>query len=160
MTASNVHRRASYASPGFEGLHVVPRHEEPVPIDAGLEVDLEPGPEAAPQARAALAVLDGRLEAGRLDDIRLLVSELVTNSVRHSGATVGASVRLTVATRGPSVRVEVIDAGRGFDPRPRTKPEDEAGGWGLHLVDRIASRWGVTRTRGSRVWFEIDSAAG
>lgn len=139
---------------------MVPRHEEPVPIGAGLEVDLEPGPEAASEARAALAVLDGRLEAGCLDDIRLLVSELVTNSVRHSGATAaGASVRLTVATRGRSVRVEVIDAGRGFDPQPRTKPQDEAGGWGLHLVDRIASRWGVTRTRGSRVWFEIDSGS-
>jgi anti-sigma regulatory factor (Ser/Thr protein kinase) len=104
-------------------------------------------------------VLDGRVDADTLDDIRLLVSELVTNSVRHSGTASGASVRLTVASRGRSVRVEVIDAGRGFDPKPRTKPRDEAGGWGLHLVERIASRWGVTKSRGARVWFEIDGGS-
>ncbi|HEX8647756.1 MAG TPA: ATP-binding protein, partial [Thermoleophilaceae bacterium] len=135
-----------YAAPAHEGLGVVSRQDEPSGGRAGgpgIQVDLEPGPEAAAEARAALGVLDGRVEAGMLDDIRLLVSELVTNSVRHSGATRGASVRLTVASRGHSVRVEVIDAGRGFEPRPRTKPHDEAGGWGLHLVQQIASRWGV-----------------
>jgi anti-sigma regulatory factor (Ser/Thr protein kinase) len=139
---------------------VVPRHDERgggSVRGTGFEVDLEAGPEAAAQARAALAGLDGRVGRGTLDDIRLLVSELVTNSVRHSGTAHGARVRLTVATRGRSVRVEVIDAGRGFDPKPRTKPRDEAGGWGLHLVERIATRWGVTKARGSRVWFEIES---
>ena len=138
---------------------MLPRHDDHAggPIrESGVEVELEPGPQAAAHARAALGVLDGRVDAGTVDDIRLLVSELVTNSVRHSAAARGASVRLAVATRGRSVRVEVVDAGRGFDPKPRAKPRDEAGGWGLHLVDQIASRWGVTTTRGARVWFEID----
>jgi anti-sigma regulatory factor (Ser/Thr protein kinase) len=160
VRASQAHTRADHPAPVHDGPEALSRQDEPAGGHAGglgIQVDLEPGPAAAAEARAALTVLDGRLAADTLDDIRLLVSELVTNSVRHSGATRGASVRLTVASRGRSVRVEVIDAGRGFEPKPRSKPHDEAGGWGLHLVEQIATRWGVTSSRGSRVWFEIDS---
>jgi anti-sigma regulatory factor (Ser/Thr protein kinase) len=122
----------------------------------GISVELEPGASAASEARAALAALDGRIDRSALDDIRLLVSELVTNSVRHSGAP-GARVALDVESRGESVRVEVSDGGRGFEPRAREKAHDEVGGWGLHLVERIAARWGVQTGRRTRVWFEIDS---
>ena len=125
----------------------------------GISVELEPGASAAAEARAALTALDGMIDAGSLDDIRLLVSELVTNSVRHSGAA-GALVRLDVESRGRTTRVEVSDGGRGFEPRlreprPREKAHDEVGGWGLHLVDRIAARWGVQTGRRTRVWFEL-----
>lgn len=119
----------------------------------GLSVELDSGPTAASEARAALAVLEGKIAGGVLDDIRLLVSELVTNSVRHSGA--AARVRLYVESRGATVRVAVSDGGDGFAPRPRTKPREEAGGWGLHLVERIAARWGVETGRRTRVWFEL-----
>jgi anti-sigma regulatory factor (Ser/Thr protein kinase) len=122
----------------------------------GIMVELEPGATAAFEARAALTALDGRVDRDVLDDIRLLVSELVTNSVRHSATRAGTSVRLTVASRGRTVRVEVSDGGIGFEPRTRSKPMDEAGGWGLHLVERIATRWGVATGRRTRVWFEIE----
>ena len=122
----------------------------------GIMVELEPGASAASEARAALTVLDGRIDRDVLDDIRLLVSELVTNSVRHSSTAAGASVRLTVASRGETVHVEVSDGGIGFEPRTRSKPMDEAGGWGLHLVDRLSDRWGVETGRRTRVWFELD----
>ena len=122
----------------------------------GMSVRLDPGPTAAAEARAALALLDGRIDRDALDDIRLLVSELVTNCVRHSHMG-GQPVDLTVTSAGDTVRVEVTDGGAGFEPRPRTKASDEAGGWGLHLVDRIAARWGVDTGRGTRVWFELDS---
>jgi signal transduction histidine kinase len=121
-----------------------------------MTVELAPGATAAGEARAALGSLDGRIDRAVLDDIRLLVSELVTNSVRHSQA--GRElVRLAVMRRGETVRVEVSDGGRGFRPTARTKAQDEAGGWGLHLVDRLAHRWGVETGRHTRVWFEIDS---
>ena len=119
-------------------------------------MEIEPGPEAASEARTALAALDGMIERNALDDVRLLVSELVTNSVRHSGAP-GAKVRLDVVGDDRTVRVEVSDGGRGFEPRARTKAHDEVGGWGLHLVERIAARWGVQTGRRTRVWFELDS---
>jgi anti-sigma regulatory factor (Ser/Thr protein kinase) len=120
-----------------------------------MNVAFEPGTTAAGEARAALAALDGRIERGVLDDIRLLVSELVTNSVRHSGAE-REVVMLAVMTAGGTVRVEVSDAGTGFRPGERSTDLDEPGGWGLQLVDQLADRWGVETGRRTRVWFEID----
>ena len=125
---------------------------------AGITVELEPGATAASEARAALAALDGRIDRDALDDVRLLVSELVTNSVRHSGVGPGDRVRLTVASRGDKVRVEVVDPGSGFEPRPRTADQEKGSGWGLHLVERLAARWGVESGRRTRVWFEIETA--
>ena len=121
-----------------------------------IELELDSGPSAAAEARAALGALDGRADPDVLDDVRLLLSEIVTNSVRHSGSPHGAKIRLAVSVAGRAVRAEVTDGGRGFAPTPRSAPWTEAGGWGLHLVDSIATRWGVERGAPVRVWFEID----
>jgi anti-sigma regulatory factor (Ser/Thr protein kinase) len=123
---------------------------------SAMRVDLDPGPAAALEARAVLGLLDGRVAREVLDDLRLLVSELVTNSVRHSGADTGEKVSLAIARSEQTVRVEVTDPGPGFKPGPRTADYDTPGGWGLHLVDRIAHRWGVVTGRHTLVWFEID----
>ena len=88
----------------------------------------------------------------------LIVSELVTNAVRHAGAPADVKIRLTVSIADDIVRAEVRDGGRGFQPSPRDAPQLEAGGWGLHLVDRLASRWGVERGQPARVWFEVEPA--
>ncbi|HKP92060.1 MAG TPA: ATP-binding protein [Thermoleophilaceae bacterium] len=122
-----------------------------------IEVQLDVGSSAASEARAAVGALDGRADADALDDVRLLLSEIVTNAVRHSGAPAGAKIAVAVSVTHGRVRAEVADGGRGFDPTPRQKPRLEAGGWGLHLVDRLADRWGVDRGADIRVWFEIDA---
>lgn len=124
---------------------------------ATVQVELEAGPHAAAEARAALGLLQGRTDPDALDDVRLLVSELVTNSVRHAGSPSGSKVSLSVSATPRVVRATVKDTGRGFEPAPRSKPQTEAGGWGLHLVDRLANRWGVDRAGGMAVWFEIDA---
>jgi anti-sigma regulatory factor (Ser/Thr protein kinase) len=96
-----------------------------------------------------------------MNDVRLLVSELVTNSVRHSeGASTGAPVTLEVAVSDGTLRVEVTDRGRGFEPQPREPGQSKASGWGLYLVDHLADRWGVMRNHITRVWFEIDQPTG
>jgi anti-sigma regulatory factor (Ser/Thr protein kinase) len=123
-----------------------------------IEVELDSGPDAAAEARAAIGVLDRDADADALDDLRLLVSEVVTNSVRHAGAPGSAKIGLAVSVVDDVVRAEVTDGGPGFQPSPRDAPELEAGGWGLHLVDRLASRWGVERGRPARVWFEVEPA--
>jgi anti-sigma regulatory factor (Ser/Thr protein kinase) len=123
----------------------------------GMRVQLEPGTGAASEARAALSVLDGRIDRNVLDDIRLLVSELVTNSVRHASAGPAALVDLHVTSHGRTVRAEVSDEGPGFAPHPRSRSRDDDGGWGLHLVQSIADRWGVDAGRRTRVWFELDA---
>lgn len=88
------------------------------------------------------------------DNARLLLSEVVTNSVRHGeGPTV--RVLLDIAEEG-SLRCEVVDEGEGFVPKARDKPTTEAGGWGLHLVETLSRRWGV-REGSTHVWFELSS---
>jgi len=98
----------------------------------------------------------GESERGAL---RLLVSELVTNSIRHAGET-EAPVALDVRIDDGTIRVEVGDRGTGFEPKlPVPRGADEGfGGYGLFLVERMASRWGVDTADGTRVWFELDLA--
>jgi anti-sigma regulatory factor (Ser/Thr protein kinase) len=88
-------------------------------------------------------------------DVQLLVSELITNSVKYGG---DGEVRLLVEATAPKrIRVEVVDQGAGFVPVARDRPATEAGGWGLHLVETLADRWGV-HEGSTHVWFEIDRA--
>jgi anti-sigma regulatory factor (Ser/Thr protein kinase) len=124
-----------------------------------LSVRFGPGPTAAAAARNALLALEQRLDGQVLEDIRLLVSELVTNAVRHADAPNVGEVGLDVTIRDGRVRVEVADHGLGFEPSPRDGEMSRPGGWGLYLVDRIADRWGVVRNAMNRVWFEISIPA-
>lgn len=89
--------------------------------------------------------------------LRLLVSELVTNSVRHAAAS-EAPVDLAFRIANGTIRVEVHDGGAGFVPGTPTPRGADAGygGYGLFLVERMASRWGVETDDGTRVWFELD----
>ena len=126
------------------------------PVDGAVSVDFEAGPEAAAWARNALLAVEQEVDADLMADVRLLVSELVTNSVRHSGVGPPDSVGLDVAVDSETIRVEVRDNGSGFEPRRRDPNRTRPGGWGLYLVDMLADRWGVVRNHFTRVWFEID----
>ena len=110
--------------------------------------------EAAPRARAELSRLHSMLDDPVLENVRLLVTELVTNSVRHAQA---SAIELLVVVSRTRVHVEVANPGGGFEPRP-SGPEDSDTGWGLFLVDRLSDEWGVTQGTGAdyqRVWFEL-----
>lgn len=87
------------------------------------------------------------------DTLGLLVSEVVTNAVVHGGDT--SALEVVASLTDESVRVEVCDDGEGFVPRPRALAPDEAGGWGLFLVEQLASSWGVTFSGRTTVWFEL-----
>jgi anti-sigma regulatory factor (Ser/Thr protein kinase) len=123
-----------------------------------LEATLPAGPAAPATARAALTRwLSGHVPVEVLDDARLLASELVTNSIGHAGLSDAASLRLAVQLRGGALRVEVRDPGEHGTVAPRTPDYDVGGGFGLHLVEQLATRWGVNRTGGTQVWFEVDA---
>ena len=111
--------------------------------------------EAPGWARKALDVLDHGLDDERLYSAKLLLSELVSNSVKYGG---DGPVQVGLEAGGMGVRVEVIDCGPGFKPARRTAGLEEVGGWGLVLVGELASRWGISAGR-CGVWFEIDRAA-
>ena len=111
--------------------------------------------QAPAQARRTIGEwLEGLVDRRSVEDIKLLVSELVTNAVRHPRR--DGHIEVTLELSRARVRVEVSDPGDGFR-RPRIgAPAPEAlGGRGLLIVDRVASRWGVTAGRPTRVWFEL-----
>ena len=98
--------------------------------------------------------LRGRVPALVLKDAELVVSELVTNSVCHSGASDGAVV-VQVGLTGTMVRLEVEDPGRGGVIAPRAP--DLGGGFGLNLVQGLSERWGLKRVAagGTRAWAQL-----
>jgi anti-sigma regulatory factor (Ser/Thr protein kinase) len=122
-----------------------------------VEVELESNADAAAAARHALDGLSRELGERRMHDVRLLVSELVTNAVRHAGLRAGDAIGLRVDIQPSLVRVEVRDLGLGFVPRPPRADPARTSGWGLYLVEQIADRWGVDGDgRGTQIWFELD----
>lgn len=123
--------------------------------NATVRLQLDCGPEAAAAARAAISMLHGCAPRELLDDARLLTSEVVTNAVRHSDAPAGSVVDLEVSASAERVTVEVADEGAGFTPRRRTADQSQGSGWGLHLVERLASDWGVETDPQPRVWFAL-----
>jgi anti-sigma regulatory factor (Ser/Thr protein kinase) len=123
-----------------------------------MSFELAGGPYAVTASRLALAGLEDRLDPNVLFDIRLLVSELVTNCVKHAAVGPEESIVLSVDIQDSRVRVSVEDEGPGFEPPepPLTEQAAEAGsGWGLFLVDQLSEDWGVERDAGATVWFEL-----
>ena len=121
-----------------------------------LEVELACDPDSAAAARRALGEFAADLSPDRLEDARLLVSELVTNAVRHAGLGDDQVIRLTVSSLADGLRIEVRDPGRGFDVTEPDPDPGRASGWGLYLVSELSDRWGIDRSRNTRVWFELD----
>ncbi len=103
------------------------------------------------------AQTDGR--PGLVEDLRLLISELATNSLLHGGVRDDEDFILAIEVNA-IIRVEVIDQGSGFEPG-RRPPQPPGGGYGLKLVDRIAQRWGVDLDKkgSTHVWFELEPSA-
>ena len=119
----------------------------------------ELAPEAASRARAVVNDELGRAVPPRiLEDATLLVSELISNAVRHAPREGIPEVELLLKIDARRVRIVVSDPGAGFVADPRLPTASESSGWGLYLVDRIADRWGVITKDRNEVWFEIDVA--
>ena len=122
---------------------------------ARLEFDATDGAGAATR-RALEAHLLERVQDDELELLKTLACELVANAVIHDGGRAGAHVGLLVGASPRCLRVEVRDDAPGFE-RPRApSPHRDGGGFGLVLVDRIATRGGVASDAGSCVWFELD----
>jgi anti-sigma regulatory factor (Ser/Thr protein kinase) len=116
---------------------------------------------AAPgHARAALAAWlarERRGDASFAEVAVLLVSELVTNAIRHGTSAGDGTVRLTAKAAPQGVRIAVQDGGTNGEVRRRTdRRDDDPGGFGLELVATLASDWGVERDdQGTTVWLEL-----
>jgi anti-sigma regulatory factor (Ser/Thr protein kinase) len=116
-------------------------------------IDIDRDPAAPASARRAVEGFGAALDPTVVPDVKLLVSELISNSVKYGR---DGQVTLILRSEGPRhVHVEVVDQGVGFVPSARDRPKTEPGGWGLHMVEALTERWGV-REGSTHVWFEID----
>jgi anti-sigma regulatory factor (Ser/Thr protein kinase) len=114
---------------------------------------LPPDPASIVLARRAVEALP--LGLGRTGEVKLIVSELVTNSIEHGelGAHDRIEVHALVDRRG-ALHMEVRDPGPGPSPGARR-------GMGWRILERMADRWGTDRSDGlARVWFELDAGEG
>ena len=122
-----------------------------------MTVELPREVEAPGAARQAVTQFEEIVGPGRINDLRLLTSELVTNAVKYGGE---GDLSLRMSVTGRRLRVEVVDQGSGFEAQ-RTAHErdrddlDQVGGWGLPIVEQLASDWGSFEGS-THVWFEFD----
>jgi anti-sigma regulatory factor (Ser/Thr protein kinase) len=115
-----------------------------------LLLALEPRPESARMARRALATHG--LHEDVEHTVTLLASEVVGNAVRHANLEPHQRIVFFARLSDDFARVEVADQGQGFEPE-----SVRSEGFGLRLLSKLASRWGVDCTdRGCKVWFEVD----
>jgi anti-sigma regulatory factor (Ser/Thr protein kinase) len=123
------------------------------------DIRLPARPSGVRRARQIVEDLDADLAQETRDDLRLLVSEVTTNAVRHGSRThgVGTTIRLRVGLEDDVVRVEVHDRGPGFQHVPRGPDAEPGSGWGVHFVHTLTDRWGAGRDEAGAwvVWFEL-----
>jgi anti-sigma regulatory factor (Ser/Thr protein kinase) len=113
------------------------------------------GPTAPYEARLVLDSFKSHLPPAVFDAARLVVSEVVTNTYKHSGKPPGTPIDVSATLEDGRLRIAVID-GSIFDPTPETQQELRAGRWGLYLVDKLSDAWGRISEGG--IWAEFDTA--
>jgi len=117
-----------------------------------VQVDLVRDSTAPSQARTLIRDCFAEdLGVEELDKAELLASELVTNAVLHGEG----EITLRAALDEDRLLVEVIDEGSGFERCLRKREFGQVGGWGLKLVERESSRWGINEGT-THVWFELE----
>jgi anti-sigma regulatory factor (Ser/Thr protein kinase) len=122
-------------------------------MKSAVDVRLKREPEAAARTRQILEPLRDLLNPESFEDIRFLTNELVTNSIVHNN---GDEIRVRVHVTDAVARVVVEDAGGTGIPTPQDPHLMDTRGRGLLIIERLASRWGLTINGGTAVWFELD----
>jgi anti-sigma regulatory factor (Ser/Thr protein kinase) len=118
-----------------------------------VRLALESNRAAPAVARGALARLHAQVSEDVLERAVLLISELVSNSVKHAG---GREVRVEIWPAAGSLTVVVADDGPGFVPVAQPGSiVDREGGFGLPLLDTLAEAWGSGNGADAWVWFEV-----
>jgi len=129
--------------------------EYPERVTLELAVNDQAPRQARAEVREAIA---GRVSQSESEIAVLITSELVTNAVVHPVHQKGAAIGLRIGTDLGRIRIEVSDSGHGFEPGTLTRDDNAVGGRGLVIVDRGATRWGISNNDGFSVWFELASA--
>ena len=128
--------------------------------DGGMRLSVRL-PNSQQSAAAARHTVNGAItrfvDAALSEKVQLLVSELVTNSLRHARLNNDGWIELNLELSQARLRVEVVDQGIGFEiPEVVRERSDQMAGWGFVLVNRLAKDWGVVNDGCTKVWFELD----
>lgn len=111
---------------------------------------------AARAARQSMRSLESYVPEEKVQDVNLLVSELVTNSVKHASLLQDQAIEIDAKPTERGIKIEVSNPGRAELTNKIEQRAMAESGWGLLLVAKIASRWGMSTNGSTRVWFEID----
>src|SRR5688572_1505054 len=123
-----------------------------------VAIDLPLEPASARRAREQLEPFRGALDEDAFVDLRLMVSELVVDVLLAEESSHDRRIELRAELRDGRVHAEVAE-GRDAFRIPPGHPEPGEAGWGLYLVGRLASRWGIRREpQRSGVWLELPVA--
>ncbi len=125
-------------------------------LSSSLDLQLPASTAAAASARRAVERCVF-VSPARRDDVKLVVTEMVSNAVRHSLLMDRAVITVRLARSAQHILVEVVDPGPCFDMPPASPtPGESEGGMGLFIVSQTAHRWGVeARPEACRVWAEL-----
>ena len=118
-----------------------------------------PVDDRAPGLARSLVVgdLSQVLSGDCFDTLCLLITEVVTNSLRHANFGANDHIVVQVKVSRDQVRASVCDPGGPGRPELSKPGVWSDGGRGLVLVDELADRWGVSTGDGTCVWFELDA---
>ena len=91
-----------------------------------------------------------------VDEAEIVVSELVSNAIRHARPLADGNLRVHWKVKAGVVEVEVTDGGSDSTPRPAPRTVWAASGRGLRIVRSLAHEWGVSEDRhGTTVWASV-----
>ena len=160
LKAENNHLRAEIEALRSEANDRSTGGESDREVGHLAEIELPIGSLAPGAARMVIDhCLTGLVAPWILQDARLLASELVTNSVRHGDLESGTSIVLRMDLTAKTLRLEVENAGTaGAVTSTGVGRREGYGGYGLELVELLATRWGVSRDHNTSVWLEMGRA--
>jgi anti-sigma regulatory factor (Ser/Thr protein kinase) len=107
--------------------------------------------------RLATDFAGDRLSDVKLDDFALMVSEVVSNAVRHGSPEADGNIGLRLEGDQDALRVVVTDGGQVFAIDPGSLDPDRNESFGLLLVDKLADRWGYSLDGKKAIWLEVDN---
>lgn len=138
---------------GANGTHVSGTGDLP----GATSFELPGGIEAPRHARSVTSAHLRHIDRSVASDAELIISELVTNSVRHAGVGSDQLVTVDLLLLSERLRITVTDPGCDREPRLVSRSADGFGGNGLRLVDLLSAEWGVGRDAvgATRVWCDL-----
>jgi len=107
------------------------------------------------RTRLAAFLTVNRASNAVIDDALIVISEMIANAVSHGLPTSDGCIEISWCINGDLLELSVHDAGKGGSLKPIDFDEDSLSGRGLSIINRVADRWWVDMSQGTRVNAEL-----